>query len=197
MNMKKLHNKQSGFTLVEISLAMAVLTLILMLVSMAYISILRSYKASMAARNVQQNNRFIMEQITRVARRSDSVTVTATGLCFDATGDRYFYLEPDTSGDANKNILHQASVADCANTTITYNDHVLTSSGTYVAKWLADTSASTAKVKVLTLSLWVVSRTDLLNSLSPSGLQCDRKVGAEFCAVNKLTTTVELRGDNN
>ena len=81
--------RQSGFTLVELSLAMAILTFMLLVVSLAYINIARLYNASTAARNVQQNNRFAMEQISRVARNANSAEYTSEGgktsLCFQSS----------------------------------------------------------------------------------------------------------------
>ena len=90
-------NTQAGFTLVEISLAMAIFTFMLLVVSMAYINIARLYNASTAARTVQQNNRFAMEQISRVARSAGSATVVTDtgsikkGLCLkSSSGEQLF-----------------------------------------------------------------------------------------------------------
>lgn len=187
-------SKQAGFTLVEISLAMAIFTFMLLVVSMAYINIARLYNASTAARNVQQNNRFAMEQISRMARTSsDAHWISGTGndgLCLKSSvsGSQFFYLRNVDGNDLQKNELRQGS--DCVAPTDA-NSKVLSSPGTYAAKMVADTSVQ----GTVTVSLWMVSRTDLLKNVN-NNLECDQKTGAEFCAVNKLTTTVELRGNN-
>lgn len=182
--------KQSGFTLVEITLAMAIFTFMLLVVSLAYINIARLYSASTSARNVQQNNRFAMEQITRVARVSSRLTtsdINAQGsvgrLCFTATAraTQIFYVQNDE--------LRQASVASCdaPNPTV-YK--TLTSGGAQVGRIEASTVANTATVRI-----WLVSKLDLLATREGSTLQCTSGPRAEFCAINKLTTTVELRGE--
>lgn len=196
--MRRPQTKQAGFTLVEISLAMAIFTFMLLVVSLAYINIARLYSASTAARNVQQNNRFAMEQITRVARTSVNATITARSICFDRSGT-VFYLRSVDPDDANRNELHQARVVSpgsCGsfNPAVPANitdDTILTSAGNFAARIAADNTVQ----GTLTLSIWMVSRTDLLNTVGDD-LQCQQTSGSEFCAVNRLTTTVELRGNN-
>lgn len=195
--MSKQNTKQAGFTLVEISLAMAIFSFMLLVVSMAYINIGRLYSASTAARNVQQNNRFAMEQITRVARTSTTVDTTARSICFNPT-QTVFYLR-SVSGDANRNELHQATITGAGNCgtfnpaapTNLMNDVTLTSAGSFAAQIATDTGVD----GTLTLTMWMVGRTDLLNTVG-SDLRCRQTSGSEFCAVNRLTTTVELRGNN-
>lgn len=195
--MKKPVNKQAGFTLVEISLAMAIFTFMLLVVAMAYINIARLYNASTAARNVQQNNRFAMEQISRVARTAKSMEVStsdSTGglrsICFASTnGSELFYLHSLDANDIQKNELRQASVTSCSTPPSSFK--TLSSASSNAARL----QASTAPSGTVTISLWMVSKTDLLDSVSGSNLQCKSGVGAEFCAINKLTTTVELRGE--
>lgn len=179
--------KQGGFTLVEISLAMAIFTFMLLVVSMAYINIARLYNASTAARNVQQNNRFAMEQISRVARTSKEAWYVSdgsiTGVCFSPkSGAQLFYIKA--------NELRQASISDCSNPIAT-DGQLLTSAGSNAVKIAADTSVS----GTVTVSLWMASKTDLVGTVDGSGLQCKQSAGSEFCAVNKLTTTLELRGE--
>jgi prepilin-type N-terminal cleavage/methylation domain-containing protein len=187
--MSKKTTQQSGFTLVEISLAMAIFTFMLLVVSMAYINIARLYNASTAARNVQQNNRFAMEQMSRVARTSSrAITVNSgdiTGVCFNPkSGSQLFYLQ--------NNQLRQATVSDCTGLpTAEEPGQVLTSSGTNAVRLAVDTSVP----RTVTMTLWMASKTDLVGTVDGSGLQCKQGAGSEFCAVNKLTTTVELRGE--
>lgn len=182
---RNLKPRQAGFTLVEISLAMAIFTFMLLVVALAYINIARLYNAATAARNVQQNNRFIMEQITRVARSAHDVVVTDRSLCF---GGQAFVMVADAANSAQTS-LHQVSVRDCSNLSDSSSDQVLTSPGVYVAKMQTDTSAS----GMLTVTLWTASRVDLLQTTG-NDLQCRQASGKEFCAINKLTTTVQLRG---
>ena len=192
--MSKKTNKQAGFTLVEISMAMAIFTFMLLVVSMAYINIARLYNASTAARNVQQNNRFAMEQISRVARSSVSAdevpdsAMVQQGVCFkSSSGEQLFYLHSLSAAQDTEFELRQSS--SCNNPT-DGNSKVLTSSGVYVAKLEAKRIQNT-----ITISMWMSARVDLLDTNDPSGLKCKTGAGTEFCAINKLTTTVELRGN--
>lgn len=193
--MSKQHTKQAGFTLVEISLAMAIFTFMLLVVSMAYINIARLYNASTAARAVQQNNRFAMEQISRVGRTSSSVKLVANqgdakkGLCFKSSqGDQLFYLHNLDNADDKKNELMQSSSCTAPSSS---NSQVLSSAGVYAA----DITMDDAVQGTVTINLWMASKTDLVRTDDGSGLKCSPGVRAEFCAINKLTTTVELRGN--
>ncbi len=184
--MSKKTTKQAGFTLVEIVLAMAIFTFMLLVVSLAYINIARLYSASTAARNVQQNNRFAMEQISRVARTSKTATpsssdsqVNLTSICFGASD--LFYV---ANGE-----LRQAKVTSCSASPTSYQ--TLSSPGVSVARMEADTSVA----GTVTVRLWMTSRVDLLDTTNPSKLACKAGAGSEFCAINKLVTTVELRGE--
>ena len=179
--------KQAGFTLVEIMMAMAIFTFMLLVVSLAYINIARLYSASTAARNVQQNNRFAMEQMTRVARTSNSVTPSQTdstgaitSLCF--SGGTLFYV---VNGE-----LRQAQVNGCV-PPADNKYQVLTSPGVSVARFEADTSAK----GTVTMRMWMTSRVDLLDIRDPAKLTCKTGAGSEFCAINKLETTVAYRGN--
>lgn len=193
--MSRQTTQQAGFTLVEISLAMAIFTFMLLVVSLAYINIARLYNASTAARNVQQNNRFAIEQISRVARISSEAQIVANqgqvvkGVCLRSkTGDQLFYLRSLDAADVHKNELVQAS--DC-NYTSPSSPQTLSSAGAYAADMAVDTSVS----GTMTVTLWMASKTDLVGTVDATGLQCKPGAGAEFCAINKLTTTVELRGN--
>lgn len=188
--MVKKTTQQAGFTLVEISLAMAIFTFMLLVVSLAYINIARLYNASTAARNVQQNNRFAMEQISRVARVNSVVTPAnfkgkVTKVCFGST--RFELRNLDTR-DLYKNELVQSD--DCGAAT-PLNPKILSAAGSYAAQMEIDSTTE----HTVTISLWMVSKTDLLDNTNPD-LTCKGGTGSEFCAINKLTTTVELRGDN-
>lgn len=185
---KRKTTNQAGFTLVEISLAMAIFTFMLLVVSLAYINIARLYNASTTARNVQQNNRFAMEQITRVARNARDVTFSdvnseggVTHVCFDlgASGKQKFYI----SGTQ----LIQGSVLACSDPST--DGKVLTSDNSNVRLIKADKAAE----GTVTMTIWMVSKVDLLNA--GNGLECKSGAGSEFCAINKLTTTVVMRGE--
>jgi len=184
--MSKQTTRQAGFTLVEITLAMAIFTFMLLVVSLAYINIARLYNAGTAARNVQQNNRFALEQMTRVARTSKSVTMldtdshgSLTGICFGSSN--LFFVQ---NGE-----LRQATVTDCR--AVPTQSQLLSAKGVSVARLEADESSD----GTVTIRLWMASRVDLLDTTDPNRLQCRGGAGTEFCAINKLVTTVELRGN--
>lgn len=194
--MSRQQTKQAGFTLIEISLAMAIFTFMLLVVSLAYINIARLYNASTVARNVQQNNRFAMEQITRVARTANSVTLSAreadgglSSICFTVRGGPQLFYLAAAGTDTKKRELRQATVADCGNP-VPQAPKVLSSKESFAGRLDATSTADST-----TISLWMVSRVDLLDTADESGLKCKSGAGAEFCAINKLTTTVGLRGE--
>ncbi len=181
------HSNQGGFTLVEISMAMAIFTFMLLVVSLAYINIARLYNAATVARNVQQNNRFAMEQISRVARVSQKAAAANNGVCFSSgKGETLFYLKHLDGPSAANNVLVQSS--DCGQP-LDSNSVTLSSPNTYASRLEVDTLVG----NTVTITLWMASKTDLLNTATNP--TCASGAGSEFCAINKLTTTLEMRGE--
>lgn len=84
--MKHLHNKQTGFTLLELLLYVSIVGSLLLAVSFFFASTAASKVRNQVENNVNQQAAFAMETITQTIRNSDSVTVpTANNTVTSAT----------------------------------------------------------------------------------------------------------------
>lgn len=78
-------NNQSGLTLVEIVVGLALLSLAVMSATLSYISITRLQQKSISIQKVQQNARFVLEAISRDARNASAVLVSNGGATIELT----------------------------------------------------------------------------------------------------------------
>lgn len=97
MNESKFNRLTSGFTLVELLLYMALLSIWLLVLSGIFISVLETRTESEAVSAVEQDGRFIIARLSYDASRASSVTVpvslgsTASSLSIIIGGVEYSY----------------------------------------------------------------------------------------------------------
>jgi len=72
------HNA-AGFTLIELILALALFSFVLLIVTIGLIQIIHLYQSGLAARNAQANSRTAFEEISRLSRDVSSVQVIGAG----------------------------------------------------------------------------------------------------------------------
>lgn len=108
-------NSQSGMTLVEMLIYMAILSTILLTITQLFFATLDVGLESAANSNVQQDGRYLLARMSYDIRRADVVTspalgVSASELRFQADGQNYTYsmnvdalefTEPSYSGRLN------------------------------------------------------------------------------------------------
>jgi prepilin-type N-terminal cleavage/methylation domain-containing protein len=91
--------KQDGFTLVELVIAMAVFSFMLLIITAGFMNIVRMHNMAIASNYAQDNARTAMDELVRAVRDSTTMAVTndagGTGLdelCVsDATGSKKVY----------------------------------------------------------------------------------------------------------
>ncbi|MEX0749096.1 MAG: prepilin-type N-terminal cleavage/methylation domain-containing protein [Candidatus Saccharimonadales bacterium] len=72
-------NNQHGFTLVEVAISMAILSVTMMVATMGFISIVRLQEKAESVRNVQQTTRYALETITRDVRNANTYSLSDNG----------------------------------------------------------------------------------------------------------------------
>jgi len=83
--------QKNGFTLVELLLAMAFFSFILLFVTTGFIMINRSYNKGITAKQVQDNGRRLMEQLTREIRVADISAIDTEDNCLGLGDYRYYW----------------------------------------------------------------------------------------------------------
>jgi prepilin-type N-terminal cleavage/methylation domain-containing protein len=89
--------KEDGYTLIELLMAMAVFSFMLVIIVAGFINIVRLHNASVATNIVQDNAQTIMASLERVVRNGTSVdtaSLAAGKLCVD--GNQLVALNPVT-----------------------------------------------------------------------------------------------------
>lgn len=195
---------QEGFSLVELTIAMAVFSFMLLIVSKGFLQVLRVQQAGVASRNTQQNARLIMEQMTREARSAFDVHIqpgigSTQTICMVTAGGLSEYYVVLVSGiprlyrgTRDYNSGYVAGV--CQPPTAT---QVLSSANVKVVDLSGlvtnpvPVAGEPAPIPSLNMTIKLASATGQLDA---SGLKCDAGFNNQFCSVTSLTSSISLRG---
>lgn len=182
---------QSGFTLVELTLSMALFSFMLLIITLGFINIVQLHDAALASDQVQDNARSAMDELVQGVRNSAGiVTPTTIGLpsttiCVaNNSGTQQIYY-------VNQKILYRTN--DCA-TNINWtsvepaNTVALTNVGVQVSNF--DATVETGGVGIteqeVQFNLTVASDNGTTNS---TGTACaNNNSQRAFCAVVSLTS---------
>lgn len=192
--MKRLHS-QTGFTLIELILALAIFNFVLLIVVVGYLNIVKIYENGIAARDAQQNARYGLEEISRLARNDSSYVVThaANGdrLClYGSQSYDLFYV------NVADNRLHHAVLSPNADTSqcgLGYiaTDAAISSSDVIVPIFLINKGLSPLKPNAFTIDIAMAAANAVLTGTQ----DCDPTAGgSQFCSVTKLHSAIDLRG---
>ena len=207
---------ESGFTLVELIMAMAVFCFLLLAISLGFIQIIHLYQSGLASRDTQQTTRFGLETVVRDVRSADRVdSQTNTNdsssdvLCTYGTGStvasRYYV---SGSRQLVKSQFHPVidpvngnPICDASSATAVGGTVVLSADGLSIANFTAEVAGGAGKgqVQSVRLTLRVATKTnDLLTDTTGIGnVNCSGgQVGSQYCSTTVITTSVEPRGVN-
>jgi prepilin-type N-terminal cleavage/methylation domain-containing protein len=176
--MKLQASPQSGLTLIEVVIGMALLSAALLITALSYSAIVRLQQKGASGRTTQQNGRYALESIERDVRNSTAVSVpSSTSIILgNSQGDggtvRYSL--------SNEQLIRSTCVPDA--------------SGNQVC---ADVSVSSDGVRVTSLSIQQVQATGGVPFVQVS-LRVEQKIASlqiydPYASVYNLTTTVAPR----
>lgn len=183
--------KQRGFTLVELLLAMAFFSFILLFVTTGFIIINRSYNKGITSKMVQDEARSTLEFLTREIRTTPAGSITTTTGCLSVGANSYYWTErvDDTNTASPFRLLYQPGV-NCSDmksvdlSTDLLNDRV-------GVQYLDISPTGTGSSLSLTLILSTVS-TDLIDGVN-SAAKCFVESGSQYCDVVEVSTVVSPR----
>jgi prepilin-type N-terminal cleavage/methylation domain-containing protein len=191
--------KQDGFTLVELILAMAIFSLVMLAIVGGFIGIIHGYQSGLASRDTQQNSRFGMDTMVREIRQSDSVTLQTNVtdgtsiVCVAGTqsGQNMRFL-------VNNNRLVEEAASCSSSPSVGATAQYITSSNLRVANFQAEKITSDSidptYTALPTYRLTLRLTTNDVSQLDPTKSRCVGGLGSQFCSQAVLTTTVEPRG---
>lgn len=193
---------EAGFSLVELLLAMAVFSFMLLIITAGFINVVRIQQSGVASRSTQQSARLVLDSLMKDVRAASVARVRETGqndaLCLDTGGQTLEYAV-DSNGDLRvASIGSLAASSACPVPVIDSSWRRLGDSPVKTTQFNVvgtDPVNSGLGTVMVTLTLVARSNLDVLNTdpVLP-GTRCEPGSGAQFCSVTTLSSTASLRG---
>ncbi len=193
-----MHRNQTGFTMIELLMAMAVFSFMMLIVTTGFIQVVRIHQAGISSRATQQNARIVMDGVSKDIRESGAATVgnggaAKTWLCL-SRGSTTLEYAVDGSGNLRAGSVSNPPAGTCPSPAITSSWRTLNDSSTQVTQFAASaTTPVSPGLGTVLLTLTIVSRNDT-SDLDATQTHCQPGAGSQFCAVTTLVSTASLRG---
>lgn len=216
------HTRQSrGFTLVELTLAIAFIGFLVLFTVIATIQVMRTYDKGLAVKEINQTARTVMAEMARTVGAASFTTIdttpndespTQSRIC--AGGVSYVWNIADQSvnrfsGPGNPRVtfvrVNDSGGSLCSKVAGSYPD-VNPAQATRLLSnrvWVQQVSLTKDSATGLAAISVQLSTTDDPTSpaLEPApppigGVRCKGGANDRFCAVATLSTTVAIKGDN-
>ena len=215
--------KQQGFTLIELTLASAILGSLLIIITQVFIGIVRQQETVVSMQAASQNVRYGLDDIVSTARAASAVVVITNGsatppaipttfnqICF-AVGNnvvQYFSANPNSAGLRSRalykrtiGLIQGQSLASLCTAISNPNgsDTQLVSTNNPANVSLSglnvsDFRATAVQSAIPTITVRLAITTDLA-AIDPVTLQCStNQATAPYCSIAADETTISLRG---
>lgn len=208
--MKRLRQRQKGFTIIELVIATSIFSVFLMIITLVVVQISRAYSKGIVSAKTQETARAVTSEIARAIQFGGSslslppanpTPGTTYTLC--AGTQRYTFVvgrqlkTPPTTSDHAAHVLVADTVAlGCPTGSLTITDTKLQRELLGENMRLSNLSIS----QIGTTNLYNIrvkvsyGNFDDLENPNATTAQCKNiQANSQFCAVSELTTTVEKR----
>lgn len=195
----KVFRAQRGFTLIELTIAVTILATLLLVITVAFISLVKSQASVLSMKSTNQAVRSSFSAISEQARLASQAKVVsdpATGfdqICLYQSGIMKQYYVADSIGTGKRSIYEsdKGSADSCSLIPITSPAAKATSSGDDdVAVFKAWVSAA-GQPSTLTIRLGITTNRSQLDPTNAEKCQSDV---AAYCSVSTMETSVALQG---
>lgn len=205
---QRINNRQIGFTLIELMLAMAFVGFLLLFVVFATLQVMGNYNKGTVIKEINQTARTVVEEMARLVRSTNAVAINTSALgagrvCFG--GVSYVW---NLRGSQNDNRYTDNTFVTLARVEDAAGAQCATVSGSYPkvdpAKavpllagnvWVQDlqvTVSSNQALVDINLRLSTANNNQPTGT-SPSGNVCVGGASGDYCAVAAFGTTVSTR----
>ena len=209
--MKRLRSySQGGFTLIELTISVAILASIMLLITTTFIALLRYQQSIISIRTTNQVVRTAFSTIStdgRLGVNAEVITDTVSGydqLCIRQSSKmlQYYVAQNSTTNTKYGLYIREFGVSDPCNVisstvVVPGADSSVSSLDTDVVlfkSWIATSGAATG----LTVQLGVAMDRNLLAAgYSPSGNNICQAELSPYCSVTTMQTSVGLKGVSN
>lgn len=184
ISQKSLVTSHGGYTLIELTIASALFGFMLIAILAGFIAVVRINQNGQASRATQQNARFVMEEIVRVARTATDAQINGQSLCLTTPGSKVKYFVGTRDGYVRLFKMEMPESGDCAGFS-GHSINPITANGVVAQSFYV--SYVNQKPPSIEIRLTLSTR-----SANSSG-QCDSNTGS-FCSVTTLKSVASLRG---
>jgi prepilin-type N-terminal cleavage/methylation domain-containing protein len=198
MKQQRIHER--GFTMVELLIAMAVFSFMMMIVTAGFVQVVKIHQSGIASRTTQQNSRLVLDAVSKDIRLAATAATANPGqknwLCL-ARGSLTQEYAVDTNGDLQVGTIPSQAPGVCPPPN--FSDTArgwrrLNDPSVEVTQFAAATTAGVQTgLGTAMVTITMASRNNL-DALDTSRTRCLPGPGAQFCAVTTLSTTAQLRG---
>ena len=195
--MSRQRKSQSGFTIIEILLAMAIFSFVMITIITAFSQIIRSYRKGVVSQRTQEATRQVVDLVSKEARVSTEISVGVYGtgvnkvniLCFK-NGSQFEYK-------ANNHTLKQGSSSPSCNSLDPLARNVVDKKELDVLKFkpsIKSTSGTPPVTLGINLEVSVGTNNGPDSLMNAAKTACDPlKAGSQFCSISSLKTSIGLR----
>lgn len=214
---------KSGFTLVELMLAIAFIGFIILFVVFAILQVMRTYNKGLTVKEINQTARTAVEDMSRAARSSDNImttTIPVGRVCFGSVSYVWNYQGTTVNryDSTGRPAVTMARVNDpggdmCSNASGSYPDVPRDESTSLLTDrvWVQMLSISqNANNGLATITLQLSTKEESTSPTledpfpgfdpdpanSATWVRCTGRGGSEYCATSTFSTTVSLGGTN-
>ena len=188
---------EKGFTLVELLLAMAFFSFILMFITTGFIIINRAYTKGINVKLVQDEGRQLIEDFTRNMRTSSPASISTTppgDKCMTISGVRYYWSIPINSTDANSpNKLMREEGLGCGDPINTTNPGGVSMLDERVGVQFIDVRLMTGSSSVYSVKIVLSTATTNLVGVAGENAECTIGSGDQYCDIVTFSTLVSTR----
>jgi prepilin-type N-terminal cleavage/methylation domain-containing protein len=194
--MKTIIKRQDGFTLVELMMAMAIFSFMLMIITSGIIRVMHSYEAGAVSRATQQNVRLAVDDFSKAVRASAKAVVPGgdpSRVCL-LRGSQMVEYALDGGGNLRRALL--PTDQSCSAPTFSAIWSTLNDPAVVVTQFVPTmTNPVGTGLGTVSVELTAVSAGDL-NDLDSSRTKClDNGTGSQFCSATSIKTTAALSGE--
>ncbi len=186
-------SSDEGFTLVELLMAMAFFSFILLFITTGFLIVGRAYNKGITVKLVQDEGRRVMEQLTRDMRTASSIN-TSDLECIAINETIYYWSVPiDDTNSASPKFLLREDNKSCSSRT---NNPAASGVQNVLHERLGvqDMKITEMGGKFYKIELVLSTNETILIDLTNAIAKCDESVsGSQYCDVVDFTTIVSTR----
>lgn len=201
--------KKNGFTIIELMLAMAFVSFVLLFVVTTIIQVLRTYNKGLVIKEINQTARTVSEDMGRVIRNSSKLSAITSAqndgrLCFGGVSYVWNLAGGDTNKYSDGSKVNFARVNDpgsslCSNSSGIYPNVEVSRATPLVSDrvWVHQIQLDVTSYSVADLKITLSTADDPSNpALTPDPIQgvvCKGGKEGDFCAVATFNAILSLR----